>query len=1390
MASTECKVTTTRAKISQELINQVYVEDLHHAFDSFFREPNKDANPAMHKWWQKTKDELIEYATDIGINNYKGNIALVGSFWAENREEQIRTQSGKIYKGVSKTRDTLGYKVVGQFNNYMSIALSKTDWIKWNTDSKAYKQVYKAVRRMIKKKRNDFKPGAFSSGIKSSIELSFWGHGEATYEFLREASELDEAARKHYSAEINERMKINNTFISNLRNKFGKLGLNNYIVGDVKDFYIGDKSSENEVRILKINYHKNVDVVEDVDVQYVNRDGDNKIYKMKMSDFHYPPNVNMTESFTKRLINNGIQNFIDDLLAGQTQQWISKGFNKLTSNMDIQEIGEKLRFDKMFKDRADRLNKENKDLGLDANEFTGASPYVKMKIGYYDGKAVEIYYVTTKDSEATMNKDGKGERYEVHIVKHKFKDAGGYPIEYFYKNPDGTWEKNREAIGNALDITKVMGEKSLGKRKQLFEDGFYNAKEQKQFGEIINEQGRSIRDSYAKGWDNFEKMGKDILPNNIIMGEIWNTVHDYRDQNAKFFKAYSDRLEKTTNRYNKVLMKIAQYINSTYPELEIQRRKNQRAREAEYNAQGELSNSTLQKRMEEREQIEFEFSKVVDFLEGLGVKINYYLDGNNKVTFGFERYTAKEENYTQISYDKAERVRMVQDAMELNQRKIDQIDEILDADIDELGEPLKKIPKKNKIELEARKLRYSEKNSFYRSYLEDTSYDDMMGEGVVHGAVGAKVQKHRLPTDETTRNKSAEAKLEKVRDSYKQLEVVNFNASLMETIHTLLLNKEVSKTSDVGEDGRQLLVETKKSAITDVIDNAKMALKDPNVDSTFFGMFPTDYKSIANFFNMMTRSERFTVGNVRWYTQQARAFFTQQFLRTGTALENRTQSYLLVGSYGKAYHNEAVAAITPGKIVRGIPYEQWMEICEIGGAGNLFKIFMDMLASSSSELEFNDGLSYDIGLMMMPHPGNAHNYLKLLNGTKEKFIEGIRKDFRGDLINLGKRNRRRMEKIHKIAKKRTNLSSSAEEEKTFRNLAGLSYDILTLGKNDKNPQTILKLFQQADIEATDAMMKKFMAWSLTYYFDKDLGDLKALMTFSESELRNHRLSYIIALLVADDTGAFGKLEKDGKYVRSVDNQEIKAERFKCDLAIRLGRDAIRNFQFMHGMAGTGKYAWNFGAFLAQMKNFTVGRIKLDLNIRREFLDSREKEGFWEANKDFWKEEWRQTKKMLKTLFRKGQTANQYEAFGTDVAAGKHVYMVNMAILAAMVTMLKYNSVVLLVFGKNNKFMKGVRGFNSPIYSTAAYLVTNSILHAISAAFKSGGDDEDELWKGTKKNGYFLLWNLYRILCPTAIGYGFGIGKKAIVWTADKIVETEKEKMDKLEKQRKKARRGI
>ena len=1335
----DCIVNADSENLNYQLIRAIYSLDTKEAFEEYIPEPNvKDVE--SYKWYKKIRDMLEEYIMSVS-DSYVAMGHQIGHFYDARDKET----------GVSLRKDTLPYLIMRSIESQLHFRKSYPAKEALLLDKSAYISAYGWIKESINRKTSDWKLGIIKSNLMPThYTLLFEDASEITSSAAEYASITDQRAIQRRMPYEEELVDLNKKLISYLQAGPKRFDLNDYIIGEVSGFYLNETKKENEISILKVNYsNKNKNEI----INFTVKDKNGKVFNIIDKDFSIKKGIERMKWITDSLIEKSVMYFKDDLMIGQTGYFVP---SSTPTKEDLDEIDWLIKAD----NKKQTLEKERAAKIGDKEKHTG-SPYIKYKDVKIGDKVIRLQYVIVKQGE-----DKVGEQYNLYLVKHKVIEPKTLSTEerktvnyYSYDEKSGKFTPNISNKNKQYDVNKLTQEAVLStgetSNKLVFEKGFYSASKQLPYGEVLNRHFNPIPgSSNLKGFTGYERLAKQ--PNENIMNGgkfgygIWDSLYDQRKLYKKLYGYESNRINKTSVRHNELAKLIKDDYDAT---KEIRKEEiltinkfaieiiSKRIVELNKQKESKFKTSTQKKTIitelaklhDKKNKLKESLTKDVKDeiltnrkamiqalkdLDRFGIRNNLWVEGeeeNTSVKSYSEEHTMIGENYASVGYIKQVREDAANE--EINR---------INIEIDRLT---KKKDKEKNVTIIKNIDKLIEKHSLETEHFEnlgDYFRKDNDRQTLLNLSTTPHNVKHRLPfMDETKRDKSTSSQIKRLHLLFSRMERNETTINTLEAIHNL---------SQFRNSKGQLPI----NQINSMMNEVRMALGDNTVKSDLFGI-PTDYESVAKFLNNIPGFSRWTPEGAERLATQLKGFATQWFLRSMSSIPNRGQSYLPTILFGYEINSDAREALYGDtENVLGCTKEEWHDFADFGGANNASWAFIDATKAVGSRLGMRDGGSYMVPQIfrLIPVigkllPGTVPNmpaftdYAIISFASREKFVESIQKssEFKSAIANFPplKAITKRFT-LEGIIQKRLKKITSEEQEKHLLRASNALYTIYTMPKNEKTRENVNKVLRDSLIDYKDSLMRQWVNWTITWYFDKDLQDLKYITTFGGTEEYNHKISYIASIIAADRLGSLGDV--GGK------------TRFKSTEAVNIGRIAMELQQFQINAPNLGKAFWNFGGIFMQFKNFMLFRTVFGHNIMKNFRLGSQGNYF------------DMTKRLIKAslYLASNKKSYYYGKPGVDTEAIQATRLVYMSGIASMVSISIANFRLLSYTLKKvspgfNNFISGQRGMESPPVSLLGTILVRYLV-AI-ALYGTGSDDDEE--KRRKKTLKATIRDILRLL---------------------------------------------
>ena len=1330
-----CWVNADLENSEYQFIKATYAVDFVNAFNEYIPEPETGTN--NHKWYLKIRDMLEEYVMSVSDSYY--NVANnIGNFYDARDSE-----------GNSNAKNTLPYKIMESVEsnihfrqNYASRGQNS------KIDSKGYENAYGWIKESIHRKTSDWKLGIFKRNVMPmSYILQFEDASEITVKIAKDAEITnDKAIQRRLPYEI-KLMEINTKLNSFLSGGSKKFTLNDYIIGEVPGFYLKEASINNKISLLKVNYTK-LGIVRDFTVKDIN----GKIFNITEKDFYSPRNFSKSTWINDMLIENSIMYFKNDLMIGQAGYFIP---SSTPTKEDLDKIDWSIKAD----NKKQTLEKERAAKIGDKEKHTG-SPYIKYKDVKIGDKVIRLQYVIVKQGE-----DKVGEQYNLYLVKHKVIEPKTLSTEerktvnyYSYDEKSGKFTPNISNKNKQYDVNKLTQETVLStgetSNKLVFEKGFYSASKQLPYGEVLNKHFNPIPGSNnLKGFTGYERLAKQPSEEVMLGGKvnefgygIWEALLEERNLYKKLDKYQKNKIKMFSKRHNIVIKQltedykineeirkeeiiainkpILERVNARINELIALKGKSNKNLTYKKKVQTELAElykrkELLQKDLEGLSKEEYitnrkAIKQAMKDLERFGIKNNTWTEGeegNEIVKSYLEETTSINENYASVGY-----IKQVREAAAMEE--IDKIDIKIDKFEKKLDNP--EIKSKDEIKKELSAI-YKEKEHFetiFDYYRNNNNQDTLLRLTTTPHNL-----KHRVPfTDATKRDKSTNSEIRRLHSLFSRIERNELMLQTLEGLHDLSQFRNNKGHLPINQ-------------INKMMDVVRITLGDNTVKSDWFGV-PTDYQTWANILNKIPGVSGWTIDGTERLMTQLRGMATQWYLRSSTGTPNRGQSYLSMILFGREINKEAREALYGDKKnIRGLSKEIWRKIIDYGGVRNATRAFLDATEAIGTKLGIRDGGSYIIPGVewTMPNPFALTDYLSISWASREKFIESLPKGINSALMNFPSIKSKTYGRftIESIIKRGLPKRTSEEQEQHLLRAQDALWKIYHLSKTDKTRENVNKILRNALIDYRDSMLRQWVNWTLSYYFDEDAQDLKYIKTFEGSEEYGHDISYVSRLIAADVLGDLGDVEGE--------------TRFMSDYAVYVGRCGMYFEQFKMTMPSLGKAFWNMGKGRMQFKNFGLFRTVFGHNIMKNFRMG--------SHGNVIMKNFDMTKRLIKaTKILTSKESYNLAKEEQDLAAIQAARLFYTSSAGTLIPVILAEMKLGFVVTKYRSYVSGARGIESPMF---AYIVRILTRYLVSYLLYANDDDDDDE-KRKKKALKYTINDLARLIIAPWMNIPFGM----------------------------------
>ena len=404
-------------------------------------------------------------------------------------------------------------------------------------------------------------------------------------------------------------------------------------------------------------------------------------------------------------------------------------------------------------------------------------------------------------------------------------------------------------------------------------------------------------------------------------------------------------------------------------------------------------------------------------------------------------------------------------------------------------------------------------------------------------------------------------------------------------IHRNQVIVETLKAISILED-----VKTPGGTIEYLSNRIKLAMGDSDTRAMTFMGGETGYEQTAKWINSLPNWMRGGVTHdaqsaeriTKWFTTPS----TIRYLGAEPALGNQTQ---IVNEIIQVGFGTALDAYKLRQKFR----TQMDKIVENTGVLNVLNQFSDIM-NVDGDAKWNDFLFVPF-FGSTPNPVQLKQFRDLLKAGKagrEKFVkEGA--DWADEfLIKMEMRQqgatRASIRELQELRKLKGKIDKAALAEKR-----GALFDFYGLTK-DQSYEMVENRVRALMGNMTEAKIKKWVTWKLSWWFDEIGGPGKEIFTFTEGEKTLRSMTVLMALVDAQKRGILpGTME---------DLQNGNFEDLNSKLAKKIGRDAVYNTQFGMTPMYLGEGFNGFGRLIFQYKQYPTLQSIYDWQTFKKFTD--------------------------------------------------------------------------------------------------------------------------------------------------------------------------------------------
>jgi len=381
-------------------------------------------------------------------------------------------------------------------------------------------------------------------------------------------------------------------------------------------------------------------------------------------------------------------------------------------------------------------------------------------------------------------------------------------------------------------------------------------------------------------------------------------------------------------------------------------------------------------------------------------------------------------------------------------------------------------------------------------------------------------------------------------------------------------------------------VEMPAGSVEYMANRMKMAFGDADTRAMTPWMTETGYAKTAHNLNRLPKWMRMGVTHdaksaerlTKWFTTPA----TMRFLGAAPSLGNQTQIVNQIIQVGWNIYSEAGKSQKQQK-------EMWERVIQNTGVLNVLTMFSDIMMVDGdpkwNDFAFLPGTS-------IPNPMKVHELGQMLRLGRESFINS--RDDRIDAL-LIKLEMRAQGKSRQYIREMQDIRELRKEvdEAILRKKAGQLYDFYTLDEN-QSEEMITKRFKALVGDVTDAKLKRWVTWKLSWWFNNSPG--ADIFTFTKGEESLRSKTVVMALMYATQKGLLGNITIDDI------NNGYAEEILMSDAAKKIGRDAVYNTQFGMTPMYLGEGFNGLGRLIFQYKQYPTLQTIYDAQTIRRFRD--------------------------------------------------------------------------------------------------------------------------------------------------------------------------------------------
>ena len=325
----------------------------------------------------------------------------------------------------------------------------------------------------------------------------------------------------------------------------------------------------------------------------------------------------------------------------------------------------------------------------------------------------------------------------------------------------------------------------------------------------------------------------------------------------------------------------------------------------------------------------------------------------------------------------------------------------------------------------------------------------------------------------------------------------------------------------------------------------KMAFGDSDTRAMTWWGRETGYQKTADNLNKLPNFMRLGVEFdaasaeklTKWFTTPA----TMAYLGAVPALGNQTQIVNQIIQVGWRIYSEA------GRTMKTHD-DMWKRVIQNTGVLNVLTMFSDIMMVDGDP-DWNDFAF--LPTTTIPNPLKMKELGDMLRLGRESFINS--RDDRIDAM-LIKMEMRAQGKSKEYIREMQDIRELRKEvdEAIVRKKAGQLYDFYTLDEK-QSEELITKRFKALVGDVTDAKIKRWVTWKLSWWFNNAPG--ADIFTFKKGEEKLRSKTVVMALLHAQEKGLLGNVTKEEI------TEGLREDVLMSDMAKKIARDAVYATQF-------------------------------------------------------------------------------------------------------------------------------------------------------------------------------------------------------------------------------------